>query len=292
MGIDNSVTTSNSLDPDRCKICGSSRFIRIDNTARCRDCHVLMYYPYPVADKLLADADSISTNTDWYQQTARYNHDNFTRMFRFAASEFEFGAELDVLDYGGGGGQFVTVVRSHLPRARVHLVDINDDAGVPGWEELNRRIGFLGFEPDSTKFDIIFLNDVYEHLLDPIGVLSLLRTKLKPGGKIFIDTPRQFWLYPATKFLAPRIYRKLLRGTVSLMHLQIWSDQALVKSIDSAGLVIVKQEHWNEYTQTPDYYLRNMGITNPLLKLGGRLLFEFGGMLTKNKSIVLVENKR
>ena len=58
---------------------------------------------------------------------------------------------------------------------------------------------------DQTTFDFIFLNGVFEHIGDPLFVLQQLSLKLKPKGKIFIDTPKQFWIYPITKILSKSI---------------------------------------------------------------------------------------
>ena len=241
--------------------------------------------------ELVDGAQHISATSDWYRRSAHRNHLNFTRMFRFAASDFVFDSTPDILDYGGGGGQFASVVRSHLPVALVHLLDIDDDSGLPGWEELSTRIRFDEFESDSTQFDLIFMNDVYEHVIEPVELLTQLASKLKPGGRIFIDTPRQFWLYPITKIFAPPIHDKLLRGTVTKMHLQIWSDDSLRRSIERADLEVKRWERWGEYTQEPGYYLKNMGITNPVIRLAGRLLYRLGGGLARNKLAVLLGNR-
>ena len=90
-----------------------------------------------------------------------------------------------MLDFGGGGGQFALVARSHLLHAEVHIVDKSDVALLRPWRNMNRQIPFAEFETDPTRFDYIFMNDVFEHLSDPIGVLRMLRSKLVPDGRIF-----------------------------------------------------------------------------------------------------------
>lgn len=41
----------------------------------------------------------------------------------------------------------------------------------------------------NEKFDYIFLNHVFEHLDNPVGVLKDLVSRLNKGGKIIIEIP-------------------------------------------------------------------------------------------------------
>jgi len=225
---------------------------------------------------------------DWYSESAFLNHTNFTQMLRFAADESHRNKKLDILDYGGGGGQFALVCKSHFPLATVHITDISDDSLLPQWRPMNVQIPFNEFEADERRFDLIFLNDVFEHVSDPGEVLQQLSGKLKPGGRIFIDTPKQFWLYPVAKALSTKLYEKLLRGTVSVYHLQIWSKKAFELVVDNSGLVADKYREISEYTMPGDYYLDNMGIENPLLRMTGRLFYRNSKYLARNKVICLL----
>ncbi|MEQ1646318.1 MAG: class I SAM-dependent methyltransferase, partial [Pyrinomonadaceae bacterium] len=159
------------------------------------------------------------------------------------------------------------------------------------WRPMNTQIPFAEFARDETKFDIIFLNDVFEHVSDPKSVLKQLAAKLKPDGRIFIDTPKQFWLYPATKLASKSLYTKILRGTVSIYHLQIWSRKSFEIAVSASGLRVEKYHETSEYTMPASFYLRNMGITNPVVKLAGRVFYRNAKYLAKNKIMcVLVKN--
>jgi len=198
------------------------------------------------------------------------------------------GKRLDVLDYGGGGGQFALVCRSHLPLSKVHITDVSDEALLDEWRPMNVQIKFDDFASDPRRFDAIFLNDVFEHLYDPGGVLLGLAGKLKPGGRIFIDTPKQFWIYPVTRAILPSVYEKVLRGTVSDAHVQIWSRRAFELVVSKAGMVIEKYRELSEYTMDAGFYLRNMGINSPLLLLAGQLFYRNAQLLAKNKIMAVL----
>jgi 2-polyprenyl-3-methyl-5-hydroxy-6-metoxy-1,4-benzoquinol methylase len=248
---------------------------------------VLLYWPYPTSDDNLPEgSDAPGPSADvlaWYSKSSFYNHTNFTNMLRFTMGESFKGRHIDVLDYGGGGGQFALVCKSHYPEATVHITDIDDHALLDEWKPLNVHIPFHDFRDDRRTFDVIFVNDVFEHVREPLFVLNQLSGKLKPRGRIFIDTPRQFWIYPATRLLSTTLYAKVLRGTVSRAHLQIWSRPAFELVVQAAGLSIHKYAEVSEFTMPGEFYFDNMGVTNRLMRRVGRLFYRSGRYVAKNK---------
>jgi 2-polyprenyl-3-methyl-5-hydroxy-6-metoxy-1,4-benzoquinol methylase len=276
-----------------CKICRSVDLEIFAHTARCRSCGVLLFWPYPKSDdKLVSDGEGKSWPQEealkWYSESSFLNHANFTDMLRFTIPESERGKKLNVLDYGGGGGQFALVCRSHFPEAEVYITDISDDALLDEWRPLNKQIKFVDLDADSTLFDYVFMNDVFEHVSDPLAVLKQLAEKLKGNGRIFIDTPKQFWIYRATKTISKSLYTKVLRGTVTNYHLQIWSRNSFEAVIKGAGLRIEKYDETSEYTMPAEFYLKNMGITNPLLRMAGSIFYRNSRYLARNKIMCVV----
>ena len=159
------------------------------------------------------------------------------------------------------------------------------------WEALNTQIPFKEFFEDQRKFDIIFLNDVFEHLSDPLFVLRQLSGKLKESGKIFIDTPKQFWIYPITQILSKSLYRKLLKGTVSEAHLQIWSKKSFELAVKECGLSIYKYAEESEFTMPAEFYMKNAGVNNFILKFAGHLFYRYSRYVSKNKIMCVLTAK-
>lgn len=249
---------------------------------------MLLYWPYPKSDSdLMLEGDgknwSRESVLEWYSRSSFYNHSNFTNMLRFTMGESFKGKKHDILDYGGGGGQFALVCRSHFPEATIYITDISDVSLLEEWKPLNTQIPFADFANDQRKFDVIFLNDVFEHVSNPLFVLRQLSGRLKRGGIIFIDTPKQFWIYPVTKLLSKTLYTKVLKGTVSTAHLQIWSRQSFELAVKQCGLSISKYVEESEYTMPAVFYMNNMGIKNPLIRLVGSLFYRNARHVAKNK---------
>lgn len=267
------------------------------HTAKCNKCGVLLYYPYPEDDKsLVANGEGKvwprEMVLNWYSESSFHNHSNFTNMIRFSMDKSFKGKKLDILDYGGGGGQFALVCKSHFPESNIFITDISDESLLEEWAVLNTQIPFKNFGQDDRKFDVIFLNDVFEHVSDPVFVLKQLSGKLKSGGKLFIDTPKQFWIYPVAKLLSKSLYTKVLRGTVSIFHLQIWSKNSFELVVKESGLKICKYKESSEYTMPAGFYMRNMGISNPILKLAGRVFYANAKWLAKNKIVAVLTSQK
>lgn len=284
------------MEQNRCKICGSESLLIFAHTAKCKDCEVLLFYPYPNDDSLLVSTGEGKSwprkdVLSWYARSSFYNHMNFTHMLRFIMSEQDKNKSINVLDYGGGGGQFALVCKSHFPEATTYITDISDESLMDEWSPLNTQILFKDFAQDETKFDFIFLNDVFEHVSDPIFTLRQLAGKLKKEGKILIDTPKQFWIYPFTKFLSKSLYTKVLKGTVSKAHLQIWSTKSFEIVARESGLTIVKYQKSSEYTMPPGYYLRNMRITNPVVRMAGAFFYKNAKWLAENKILAVLSKQ-
>ncbi len=287
--------SKSSLPPDEgCKICQGTELEVFAHTARCRNCKVLLFWPYPKSDDaLISDGEGKIWPRDaaleWYSLSSFRNHDNFTQMLRFTIDESLRNKRLNILDYGGGGGQFALVCRSHFPEVRVYITDISDESLLEDWKPMNTQIPFIKFADDDTKFDFIFLNDVFEHVSDPQVVLTQLASKLTDTGKIFIDTPKQFWVFQAAKMLSSSLYAKVLRGTVSLSHLQIWSKRSFDLVVNDSGLKITKYKESSEYTMPAAFYMKNMGITNPFVTFLGAFFYRNAKYLAKNKIQCVLE---
>lgn len=284
----------NLQNPKLCKICNSPKLKIFRHTAKCKNCGVLLYYPYPKDDEEIINSGEIKssgTSYSWYAKSSFLNHNNFTQMLRYTIDKSYTEKSFNVLDFGGGGGQFALVCKSHFPRSKVYITDIDDSSLLDEWKKYNIQISHLDFLKDSTKFDFIFMNDVFEHLSNPGNILGILHDKLKNNGKIFIDTPRQFFIYPITKILSKDLYSKVLKGTVSSAHLQIWSKTSFLKCITNSNLSMSKYKEIGEFTMEPDFYMKNMGIKSVFIKRLGRIFYQLTLKVLKNKILSVLKKK-
>lgn len=101
-------------------------------------------------------------------------------------------ADADVLDIGGGYGEFI----NHIQARSKYLIDLNPDAkkcAAPEVKVWNLNI----LDPASQRelcmtFDIIFISNFFEHLSskeDLLHVLIFCFTHLKAGGALLVIQP-------------------------------------------------------------------------------------------------------
>jgi SAM-dependent methyltransferase len=96
-------------------------------------------------------------------------------------------APLTVLDYGGGNGKLLTpfLQQGH----DCFLVDYNR-LPLPGIVRLADDIRGL---PPGMRFDVVLVNHVLEHVVQPLDLIQRLRDRLADGGLIQAEVPLEIW---------------------------------------------------------------------------------------------------
>ena len=289
------------MNKKSCKICNSENLKIIFHVAICQNCEVLLFYPYPEGDDEIFrnkkyTKDNIAINDDFEETKKRQleyilksgnlNILNFKQMINFSVPKNYKEGKLNVLDYGGGGGQFASIFKEIFPKSKIYITDLYDEKLLKEYSTFNNQIEFSNFENDKTKFDFIFLNDVFEHLSDPGKVLKILKNKLKDkDSRIFIDTPKKFWIYEFSSIFSKHLYRKILNGTVDQDHQQIWSKKSFYLIAEHSGLEIDKYKEMTEFTQPASFYLDAMKIKNSILRFIGKIFYLSAPIIAKNKII-------
>jgi len=112
--------------------------------------------------------------------------------------------------------------------------------------------------PKGIKFDIIVIQDVLEHLEDPINMLIKVRKLANPGCKLSCGFPNK-----------DALIAKILKGRWSMIrpigHLHYFSSKSIKKMFKKSGWEIVKKySYWP--VPYPSYYLKNFNFhsKNPL----------------------------
>jgi len=93
---------------------------------------------------------------------------------------------------------------------------------------------------DERRFDVVILNNVLEHLLDPIGVVSEIKEKvLAPSGLLVIDVPNEFNPFQ----LAGRDVHNLNDWWVAPPgHLNYFSNESLSNLLEGEGYDVLHSE--------------------------------------------------
>lgn len=62
--------------------------------------------------------------------------------------------------------------------------------------------------------------------------------------------------------------------------------------VKAGNLKIIKYNEATEYTMPADFYLKNMNITNQLVKIAGKLFYANAGWIAKNKIIAVLAQEK
>jgi SAM-dependent methyltransferase len=199
---------------------------------RCKRCDFAFTNPRPVADVLSAfyDGPSYECHTlDGSAVSGRNSEFIISTLLRHAGR-----TNGRLLDFGCGSGAFPMAARE------AGLEICGYEPGERGRECCER----LGIEVAATldaipgrAFDFVVLHHVLEHLQDPVGILSHLRSLLSYQGCLFVEVPN---LKSLRARLATDFVRRLWadvdeRYRAFPIHLMYYSKASLMTVLKDAG---------------------------------------------------------
>lgn len=148
-----------------------------------------------ILDKCVEDLDDYYLNNTIYtldeHKTLLNNNlvntpplEDDIRRFELYKNELK---DLSILDFGCGKGGFLKKIKEQNISSNLTGVELN---------KINRKnINLSGIdcfsklEETKNKFDLIFLNHVFEHLTNPIEIIKELKKQTTDSGKIIIEIP-------------------------------------------------------------------------------------------------------
>jgi len=138
-----------------------------------------------------------------------------------------------VLDVGCTSGEFL----KHFGQSSVGLTIIQDEADYGKSIGLDIRAGnvedqkFVGqFE---GAFDVVFANNIFEHMQSPHLFLERMKKCLKPDGLLILGVPCIPTIYPLMKF-------KKFRGALASLHINFFTRGTLIKTVEYGGWDIIE----------------------------------------------------
>jgi SAM-dependent methyltransferase len=103
----------------------------------------------------------------------------------------------DIYDAGSGFGQYSYYVARRFPKVNIFAVDVKDEQiedcrrffSARGVTNCTFAVEDLTAISHASRFDFVLSVDVMEHIADDVTVFKNFHRALRPGGKVFINTP-------------------------------------------------------------------------------------------------------
>lgn len=151
-----------------------------------------------------------------------------------------------VFDIGCSYGEFL----KHFGKGSVGLTIVEEESDYNNETGLDVRVGNIESEdiPVTEKFDVVFANNILEHLYSPHGFLVKIKDYLNEDGEIIIGVPcipKIVWLWNITKF----------RGSLAVGHINFFTRQSLQKTIERAGYIVIANRSFHSKNKFIDWCL-------------------------------------
>lgn len=151
--------------------------------------------------------------------------------------------EQKILDLGFGNGQLLLA----LDKIGCKQLTGADFSESPQHERLRKagvRLAFSNFDKqfpfdEIEKFDCIILNNVIEHFLDPVRILSFCKARLADEGKIILITP-------SSDSLDFDIFKSAWAGFHAPRHTYIFNHRSMEELARRSGLKLSHIEAFSD----------------------------------------------
>lgn len=276
-----------------CLCCESKefRFFRKMNgfeLFRCGKCGFVRVHPLPDFSQLAAHYNDTRTNADQKEARAKLlpafiqSKNNPKRDFFDSVlkkSHQVLGKDkLDILEIGAGFGYFI----HYANEKGEHAIgtEVTSEYAAMGSDTLNGQIIHVENDQYSNhfapaSFDLIYMEHVFEHVLDPEKILSQIKMLLRPGGVFFIAVPN-------LDSLVSKVQGKFWAWAAPPDHLYFYNPVNLPLLLKRSGFDI-------EEVSSADYYHRSIPQLYSLRRILN-IFRKLSGMKPKPYRYVYPEN--
>lgn len=167
-----------------------------------------------------------------------------------------------ILDVGCGSGAFGKILKEKT-HAEVWGIEYMEDEARKAGAILDKVFAgpcekIIDELPDNY-FDVIFFNDVLEHLIDPYEVLARIKSKLIKNGVVISSIPNVRFYKTFFRILFGKDWRYEDQGIMDRTHLRFFTGRSIERMYREAGYKIQLHEGINR-TSSLRPYLYNLPL--------------------------------
>ncbi len=170
-----------------------------------------------------------------------------------------------ILDVGCGSGLFAQTLKK-IYKFEVWGIEPNEQAAAEAGTKIDKIINniFLDDLPEliGQKFDLIFFNDVLEHLADPAETLSYCKKLLTDNGQIIASIPNIRWYPVILSLLRYKDFKYELSGVMDKTHLRFFTLKSMRRLFEDAGYKVINTKGINKDTDFKFFNFLNFLLFN------------------------------
>ena len=155
-----------------------------------------------------------------------------SRRLSVLLSRFSDAKNIEMLDWGGGFGDFCVMAKGF--GIDMHALEFSDERA-HHLESRGIHVVRSG-ELEKKHYHFINLDQVLEHITDPVKLLREIREHLRDDGILYVGTPRCGQIEKLVRDgpLSQRVFKCL-----SLQHINAFTNKTLKKACTAAGYKVL-----------------------------------------------------
>jgi len=143
---------------------------------------------------------------------------------KFITAHVPVDEKFTILDFGGADGKFMPRIE-----AKKFVFEISNVQPIAGVTRLHS-------DAELGTYSLVQLAHVVEHVVEPLGLVTYVASKVAPGGYLYVETPQELTT-------AEREELSQGRRTIGIHeHINSYCVEAVTKLIENAGLRVVAVE--------------------------------------------------
>lgn len=146
-----------------------------------------------------------------------------------------------VLDVGCADGSFAKSIKD-ISGAEVWGVEYMPDEAKKASSKIDKVLtgaieDCIEKLPDNY-FDVIYFNDVLEHLVDPYKVLDKMKFKLSKDGITISSIPNMRYHRALKELVINKDWKYAEHGTLDKTHLRFFTKKSIFRMFEEAGYIV------------------------------------------------------
>lgn len=160
----------------------------------------------------------------------RFKNTNASRTFKRIVRVFAMH-EKAVLDLGCGFGEYLTIFGKGSVGITTKMLEV-EEGKKRGLDIMFGNIEEMEKLNIKNKFDIVWANNFFEHILSPHAFLSKLRRVVASETTLILGVP----VVPAVTQL---LHIRKFRGSLANSHINFFTRKTLILTVERAGWTVV-----------------------------------------------------